>query len=230
MTYDIDAAGSSGLTAGLFSGDLSRFDRTDRILLGSCAGVWLTALGTGVAAGVALTNLAGGGQGAAGDDGTPWGLYGVIGVSAAVIAGAVPLLLRARREAQEQADDDRSAPPATRAARAGEAPTERLREPSVGRFDRSGYAATMMPGRPLPAAVVDAIDRVWLRHALVIIGAVGLAMALIGLATYFMAVDSNTVATVLLVLAGLITVAMPAATWFYLRELRELVDPDGYST
>ncbi len=49
----------------------------------------------------------------------------------------------------------------------------------------------------------------------------------IGVATYLMAVDSNAAAWVLYVLAGLVTVAMPAIPWFYLRQLRALLEPSA---
>jgi Protein of unknown function (DUF2561) len=46
----------------------------------------------------------------------------------------------------------------------------------------------------------------------------------IGVATYLMAVDSNIAAWVCYGLAGLITLGMPAVPWFYLRELRAVLD------
>src|SRR6478609_11183983 len=84
-------------------------DRTDRILLGACAGIWLVALGAGVAATVALVDLGTEHAQSTGESETPWLLYAVIAISAAVIIGAVPLLLRARRAALEDS------PPAARA-------------------------------------------------------------------------------------------------------------------
>ena len=63
----------------------------------------------------------------------------------------------------------------------------------------------------------------WLRCAVVIACAIGIAIAAIGVATYLMAVDSNAAAWVFYVLAGLITLGMPAVPWFYLRELRALL-------
>ena len=38
-------------------------------------------------------------------------------------------------------------------------------------------------------------------------------------------IEKDTAAWVLYVLAGIVTVAMPAAPWFYLRELRDLLEP-----
>ena len=55
-----------------------------------------------------------------------------------------------------------------------------------------------------------AIDQVWLRCAVVIACAIGIAMVAIGVATYLMAVDSSVAAWVFFVLAGLVTLAMPA--------------------
>jgi len=49
-------------------------------------------------------------------------------------------------------------------------------------------------------------------------------MVAIGVATYLMAVESDTASWVLYALAGLVTLAMPAIPWFYLRELRTLLD------
>jgi hypothetical protein len=64
----------------------------------------------------------------------------------------------------------------------------------------------------------------WLRCAVVIACAIGIAMVAIGVGTYLMAVDSNVAAWVFFGLAGLLTLAMPAVPWFYLRELRAVLD------
>jgi hypothetical protein len=209
--------------------DPSELDRTDRILLGACAAIWLAALGAGVAAVVALVDLGRGHPQASGESGTPWLLYTVIGVSAVVIIGAVPLLLRARRSAQQVAPPPRpaarTAPPPP-PARGTEAATQKLRtlgataEPVK---PEPGHPATQVPITPVAAAPMTAVDQVWLRCALVIACAMGVAAAAVGVATYLMAVESDTAAWVLLVLAGLITLGMPAAPWFYLRELRSLL-------
>ena len=72
--------------------------------------------------------------------------------------------------------------------------------------------------------LVSAVDQLWLRCAVVIACAMGIATLAIGVATYLMASDNNTAAWILYVLAGLVTLAMPAIPWFYLRQLRDLVD------
>lgn len=213
--------------------EAGEFDRTDRVLLASCAGIWLAALGAGVAATVALVDLSGGDSEPTGGSGTPWLLYTVIAVSALVIIGAVPLLLRARRDA---AADTQTPPRAAArpepgrpqpADRGVDMPTEKLRisGSSVGRFNSGpGYAAPWTHSPALPAGLVGAVDQVWLRCTLVMACAIGVGMITIGIATYLMAVDSNTAAWVFYVLAGLVTLAMPAVPVFYLRELRGLLD------
>jgi Protein of unknown function (DUF2561) len=226
MADNVDTAGRSRL-------DTGELTRTDRILLGACAAVWLAALGACVAAVVALVDLATGHTQSAGDSETPWLLYAVIAISAAVIIGAVPLLIRARRAALEE-----SPPPAPNtpvraapgqqpsAARGIDAPTEKLRLPSAAGGSlaaRPGYA-TREAISPQPNPVAAAVDQLWLRCAVVIVIAMGVATMAIGVATYLMAIDKDTAAWVLYVLAGIVTVAMPAAPWFYLRELRGLLE------
>ena len=72
--------------------------------------------------------------------------------------------------------------------------------------------------------VPPAVDRVWLRCAVVIAIAMGVALLAIGIATYLMAAGHDTYAWAAYVVAGLVTLAMPAAPWIYLRQLGELVD------
>src|SRR5215469_4050620 len=77
-------------------------DVIDRILVGACAAIWLVLLGVSVAAAVALADLGRGFHRMARDSHTTWVLYAVIIVSALIIAGAIPVLLRARRMAQAE--------------------------------------------------------------------------------------------------------------------------------
>jgi hypothetical protein len=229
MPNTTDSIGSLRVRPGLNPGE---FDRTDRILLGACAGIWLVALGAVVAATVALVDLGSGPQESSGNSGAPWLLYTVIAVSAAVIIGAVPLLIRARREAMSDAEPP-SRPPAPGrqedAGRGDAAQTEKLRisgvGASAGRIHAGpGYAAAVTHSTSLPAPLVAAIDQVWLRCAVLIACAIGIAMVAIGVATYLMAVERGVAAWVLFALSGLVTLAMPAIPWFYLRELRALLD------
>ncbi len=174
----------------------------DRILLGACAVIWLAALGTGVAATVALVDLGRGHRINAEPSGTPWVLYTVIGVSALVIAGAVPLLLRARRAAVADPDAPPS-PPDSLAAdappsrpRGAEAPTEKLRM-----FGSLPDKTEETPEPALRSAPTDAdrgrgptptlAEQLMLRCSVVLGCAVGLAVVAIAVATYSMAVDND---------------------------------------
>ncbi|ORB66276.1 DUF2561 family protein [Mycolicibacterium tusciae] len=233
MPYATDPVGSLHVRPNL---DTGGFDRTDRILLGACAVIWLVALGTAVAAVVALVDLGSSQQESADSSGTPWLLYVVIAVSAAVIIGAVPLLIRARRDAMSDApepparDASRPAPGREDLGRGDATRSERLRISGapVGRIHNGpGYAAAVTHSTSLPAPLVAAIDQVWLRCAVLIACAVGIAMVVIGVATYLMAIESDTAAWVFFVLSGLVTLAMPAIPWFYLRELRALLDGES---
>ncbi len=231
MTYLIDNADRSPQTSGF---DLSEVDRIDRILLGSSAAVWLAALGAGVAAIVALVDLSRGHTVSSGESATPWILYTVIAVSAAVIVAAVPLLLRARRaalvgsapEPQAQVaapeapalESQAPAPEAQAPAPDADAPTEKLRVTP---------AVAPEPGGPLPAEPhahpAAAIDQLWLRCSAGIAFAMGFATLLIAVSTYLMAVGSDTVAWVPYGIAGAITLGMVGIPWYGLRELRILI-------
>ncbi|MCH9731317.1 MAG: DUF2561 family protein [Actinomycetia bacterium] len=237
MTYLIDNADRSPQTSGF---DFSELDRIDRILLGSSAAVWLAALGAGVAAIVALVDLSGGHTVASGESGTPWILYTVIGVSAAVIVAAVPLLLRARRaalaesapesqaeaaspKAEAAAPESEAAAPESQAAAPkapvpeADAPTEKLRVTPAAASESDGSLAAEPHAQPAAA-----IDQLWLRCSAGIACAMGLATLLIAVSTYLMAVGSDTVAWVPYGIAGAITLGMVAIPWYALRELRVL--------
>lgn len=221
MTYLTDTADRPRQGNGF---DLAALDRTDRILLGSCAAVWLAALGAGVAATVALVDLSRGHTASSAESGTPWVLYTVIGVSALVIVAAVPLLLRARR-ASTTAEPVPDGPPKAAVpqpqspVRGAEAPTEKFRAPAVV-AEPSGPIPLVLQ-RPAGAA---ALEQLWLRSAVAIASAMGVATLLTGVSTYLMAVASDTVAWVLYGLAGVITVGMVAIPWYFLRELRALLE------
>jgi Protein of unknown function (DUF2561) len=189
-----------------------------------------------VAATVALVDLGRGHEQSSTDSETPWLLYTVIAISAAVIIGAVPLLLRARRAALE--DDP---PPAARAplrnspghpqppVRGAQAPTEKLR--TLGTADPVGVRPGYPPREPIratPSPLMAAVDQLWLRSAVIIACAMGIATVAIGVATYLMAADSNTASWVLYGLAAVVTLTMPAVPWYFLRQLRDLVE--GSST
>ena len=184
-------------------------DGLGRILLGAAAVVWLAVIGMSVAAIVALAGM---GSGRAGEmsseSGTPWGLYIIIGISAVVIVAAVPLLLRARRTAVPETP---VRPPA--AAATGEAPTEKLRV----------FGTTAAPSAP-PRREVD-LSPVLLRFCAALATAMGAAALAVAVATYCMAEGADAGAWAALVVAGIITAAMPAIGWWQQRELSGLVVP-----
>ena len=123
--------------------NVGRADRSDRILLAVCAAIWLAALGAAVAATVALVDLGRGHPESSTTSGTPWLLYTVIGVSALVIVGAIPLLMRARRAALAIRG------PAVATGAAGRPPQRpRLRRGVLSR--RRSKLRSYRPGRPDP--------------------------------------------------------------------------------
>lgn len=184
-------------------------ESVDRALIVACAVAWLAALGVGVAATVALAQLgrgATGGQDGAGS-GTPWLLYVVIGVSAAVIVAAVPLLLRARQSAQLESEEPGASgplPARTRPARSTAA--------AGGAVTQDSAADT----RALPAEV---LDRILLRVGLGVLTATGAAMTAVALAAYLLAVGSDGAAWAAIGVGAVITVAMAAIPVLHLREL-----------
>lgn len=222
MSADSDVAGRSRLTPGAvpsFVGNL------DRILLAACAAIWLVALGAGVAATVALVDLGRGHQEASDGSSTPWLLYAVIGISAAVIVAAVPLLLRARRSSLKDRRPARASggPPSVGESQApgNEAPTEQLRGlGSIAERISARSAATPEVTRSTHDSPVAAVDQLWLRCAVLIVLAMGVAMVAIAVATYLMAIGHDGAAWGLYGLAGAITLGMPAIPWLYLRQLR----------
>lgn len=210
----------------------------DRLMVAACGVIWLALLAVSVTATVALVDMGrahtGGGEGKT----TPWLLYTVIIVSALIIIGAIPLLLRARRAAQPESTSSSEA--AARAAAAAprtpanvvdkpaDAPTEKIKifgstvDPSV-RY-QPDYAQSSASRRADPLIPATELDRLWLRCTVALAGAIGLALVGSETATYLLAVGKDTGAWVLLGVAGLITVAMPAVPVLYLRQLRGSVD------
>ena len=172
MTHNTRAAARSRLDP-----TSSDAESLDRILLAACAVIWLAALGSAVAATVALVGLGSGHSAeSSSSSGTPWLLYGVIGVSALIIVGAIPLLVRARRAAL---DDPRAGHGAgARPARDGR---KLLRgHPIRGRRQLRSSQPAAAPTRArsaypafsgvssFDASLPPAVDRIWLRCAVVI--------------------------------------------------------------
>lgn len=214
-------------------------ESVDRMLIGLCAIIWLAFVGMLVGAIVVMTGV---GEDAAGSAGTSWGIYIVIGVSLAVIIGAVPLLLRARKTAARPTKRGASqAAPKSKGAKVSgagsvtsgpppaEASTEKLKT-FGGLVDPVSHVPKDYngPGSPAYRAAAEAasksavVDRLWLRATVGIVGGIGLALLAVVTGTYLLAVDSETAAIVAFVVGGVITCAMGVIPWLTLKKLREL--------
>src|ERR1700747_1475916 len=189
---------------------MERSYNVNRALLAACVVVWLAVIGVSVAAIVALVQLGSGRAGNAPSDSvTPWGLYVVIGISAAVILGSIPLLLRARRAALQQPPPRRQ-PVVTPRRPPVEAPTEKLRVFGVA----AGPADPKRPGERRPPVQSlyargmseEMVDQMWVRFTASMATAIGVATLAVATATYFMGVKDDGSATAALVIAGIITV------------------------
>ncbi|WP_100515044.1 DUF2561 family protein [Mycobacteroides abscessus] len=213
-------------------------ESVDRILIGLCAVIWLAFVGMLVGA---IVVIAGMGEDS-GSSGSSWGIYIVIGVSLAVIVGAVPLLLRARKSAAQRTarGASKTAPKPKGANSSGgatapsgpppaEASTEKLKT-FGGLADHVSHVPKDYngPGSPAYRAATEAaakravINRLWLRATVGIAGAIGLALLAVVTGTYLLAVESDTAAVIAFVFAGVITCAMGAIPWVTLKKLREL--------
>jgi hypothetical protein len=207
-------------------------EAVDRAMVAVCGAIWLVMLAMSVVATVALVQL---GRGRDADPGgqSSWLLYSVIAVSALIIAGAIPLLLRARRTALadpgagagsgESGSGESGSGPG--AADPGpvlpiEAPTEKLRVFGTAVDPYAREAAPAAVSR-VPAAVVD---RLWLRGTTSLLGAIGLALTAVATATYLLAAGNDTGTWVALGTAAVITVAMPAILVAFTRRLSEATD------
>ena len=191
-------------------------DVVDRILVGACAAIWLVLLGVSVAAAVALVDLGRGFHKMAGNSHTTWVLYAVIIVSALIIAGAIPVLLRARR----MAPADPAAPSVMGSAR----PLVRLMSPAPRTAaERARQQRTVQADEPAAEWSGADVDRVWLRGTVVLTGTMGAALIAVAAATYLMASGHEGPSWVVYGLAGAVTAAMPVVEWLHIRQLRRVV-------
>jgi hypothetical protein len=170
---------------------------------------------------VALVGLASSHTAATGESETPWLLYTVIGVSAAVIIGAIPLLLRARQTASA-AVGPRPSAPADGGRAGGEASSVAQRLEPFGAPVLRRHSTPPAGSRVgFPTA---AVEQIWLRCTATIAAAMGAAATGIGVATYLMASDHDAASWSVYVVVGIITVAMTAAPWYFLRELQRVLE------
>jgi hypothetical protein len=187
---------------------------TDRILVGTCAAIWLVLVGVSVAAVVALMDLSRGFNKSPDSQHTPAVLYAVIIVSALVIAGAIPVLVRARRISQ-----DRSA--TLPAGRSGEQ-TTRLGY-STPRAVPAELGAEGLPTLGSVALSRAEEDRIWLRGAVTLLAVMGGALVFVAVATYLMAIGRNGLSWTSYGLAGATTAIMPVLVWWHDRQLHRML-------
>lgn len=187
----------------------------DRVMIGACAAIWLVLVGVSVAAAVALADLGRGFHKMARTPHTTWVLYAVIVISALIIAGAIPVLLRARRMTQAEpvvrsrALQGGAVRPAKQIARTGSrvAVEQARREPvkAYGALDEWSGAV---------------VDRIWLRGTLALTSAIGTSLIAVAVATYLMAAGHDGAAWVSYGFAGVIAAGLPAIEIIYVRQLR----------
>jgi len=203
------------------TGEWSSPETVDRVMVGVCGAIWLVLLAVTVIATVALVQL-GQGQDGGAQKQSSWLLYTVIAVSALVIVGSIPLLMRARRAAL--ADPVAAAEKAVVQApvRPVEAPTEKLRifgtavDPYAGPVDTVAAQLSRVP-----AAL---IDRLWLRGTTSLLSAIGVALIAVATGTYLLATGNDTASWIALGAAAVITVAMPAILVAFQRLLANAAD------
>ena len=187
---------------------------SDRILIGSCAAVWLALVGMSVAALVALMDLGRGFHSAKGNPHTSSVLYAIIIISALIILAAIPMLLRARRITRD-----------TLAVRSVGSPARTVSAQSI----RSGPMAGVAPGSTerittqRPALPDTEVDRFWLRGTLALMGTMGGALLAVATATYAMAIGHDGMSWTGYGIAGVITLAMPLVLWRQVRHLRGML-------
>ena len=196
-------------------------ETVDRILVGACGAIWLALIAISVIELLALIDLGRGQHRGEAESGhTAWVLYSIIAVSALILLGAIPLLLRARRTATA-GEVEKSEPVAAPVQRV-EPRTEKLRVfgTSVDPYERQSPEASPADKR-IDATV---LQRLWLRGTVSLVAVIGLALVAVSTATYLLATDSTTAAWAVFGVAGVITVAMPAVLVFFQRQLGEAVE------
>ena len=181
----------------------------DRILVGSCAAIWLALVGMSVAALVALMDLGRGFHAAKGNPHTSSVLYQIIIISALIILAAIPMLLRARRISRNG--------PVTRSA----ARTVSAR--SIRSGSLAGHSATERLTTQRPALADAEVDRFWLRGTAALMGAMGAALLAVASATYAMAMGHDAYSWTGYGIAGAITLVMPLIPWRHVRQLRGML-------
>ena len=199
-------------------------ETVDRLMVGVCGAIWLVLLAVSAIATVALIQL-GRGHRVSGGSHSSWLLYTIIAISAVVIIGAIPLLIRARRTAMATsagADDSVSAEtpeqapdPLPTSPRVADAPTEKLRV-----FGAAVDPYHRKPAHARPISRINVVvERIWLRGTTSLLGSMGLALTAVATATYLLAVHTDTAAWVALGVGAAFTIGMIAVLVTFQRKL-----------
>jgi hypothetical protein len=188
----------------------------DRIVLGTCAVIWLALVGMSVAALVALMDLSRGFHEAKGNPHTSSVLYAIIIVSALIILAAIPILLRARRITRDG--------PVARSAGSPARPASSPSTGSPGQLNvQSAHGATERLTTSRPALSDAVVDRFWLRGTAALMGTMGAALLAVATATYSMAIGHDGFSWSAYGVAGAITLVMPVIPWRHVRQLRGML-------
>lgn len=196
-------------------------ETVDRVMVGVCGAIWLVLLAVTVIATVALVHLGRSGDGGAQKQ-SSWLLYTVIAVSALVIVGSIPLLMRARRAARAEPNVAADEPVAPTPMRPVEAPTEKVRvfgtviDPYAGTADIAAAQGPLVP--------TTVIDRLWLRGTASLLAGIGLALIAVAIGTYLLATGSDTASWFAFGTAAAVTVAMPAILIAFQRLVADATD------
>jgi hypothetical protein len=192
-------------------------ETADRIVVGSCAAVWLALVGMSVAALVALMDLGRGFHAAKGNPHTSSVLYAIIIISALIILAAIPMLLRARRITRDG--------PVTRSAgsqaRTVSAQSSRSGQLTAQATTARGATERLTTLRPTMSDA--AVDRFWLRGTAALMGTMGAALLAVATATYLMAIGHDGFSWTGYGIAGAITLVMPLIPWRHVRQLRGML-------
>jgi hypothetical protein len=184
----------------------------DRIVIGSCAAIWLALVGMSVAALVALMDLGRGFHAAKGNPHTSAVLYAIIIISALIILAAIPMLLRARRITRDGP-----------VARSAGSPARTVSARSIRSGSLAGHSATERLTTQRPALADAEVDRFWLRGTAALMGAMGAALLAVASATYAMAIGHDAYSWTGYGIAGAITLVMPLIPWRQVRQLRGML-------
>lgn len=185
----------------------------DRIVVGTCAAIWLALVGMSVAALVALMDLGRGFHEAKGNPHASSVLYAIILISALIILAAIPMLLRARRITRDGP-----------VARSAESPARSQTIRTSGPMNiQSASGATEKLAKVRPVLSDAELNRFWLRGTAALMSTMGASLLAVAAATYSMAIGHDGFSWTAYGIAGAIALVMPLIPWRHVRHLRGML-------